>query len=68
MTTVTYQISNISCGHCVHTIQMELGELAGVSRVQASEATKEVIVEFEPPASEDQIETLLTEINYPPKK
>lgn len=68
MTTVTYQIPNISCGHCVHTIQMELGELAGVSRVQASEATKEVIVEFEPPASEDQIETLLTEINYPPKK
>jgi copper chaperone len=68
MTTVTYQIPNISCGHCVHTIQMELGELAGVSRVQASEATKEVIVEFEPPVSEDQIETLLTEINYPPKK
>jgi len=47
---------------------MELGELAGVSHVQASEATKEVIVEFEPPASEDQIETLLTEINYPSKK
>ena len=68
MTTVTYQIPNISCGHCVHTIQMELRELAGVSRVQASEATKEVIVVFEPPASEDQIETLLTEINYPPKK
>jgi copper chaperone len=68
MTTVTYQIPNISCGHCVHTIQMELRELAGVSRVQASEATKEVIVEFEPPASEEQIETLLTEINYPPKK
>lgn len=67
MTTVTYHIPNISCGHCVQTIQMELRELAGISRVQASEATKEVIVEFEPPASEDQIETLLTEINYPPK-
>jgi hypothetical protein len=47
---------------------MELGEMVGVSRVQASEATKEVIVEFKPPASEDQIEALLTEINYPPKK
>ncbi len=30
MTTVTYSIPNISCGHCVHTIQSELSELSGV--------------------------------------
>ena len=65
MAAITYQVPNISCGHCVHTIQMELGELTGVSNVRASEATKEVVVEFEPPASEDQIEALLTEIHYP---
>lgn len=66
MTTITFNVPNISCGHCVHTIQMELGELAGVSNVIASEMTKQVTVEFEPPATEDQIEATLTEINYPP--
>jgi copper chaperone len=64
MMSVTYNVPNISCGHCVHTIQMELMELIGVSKVQASEATKQVTVEFDPPATEEQIEALLTEINY----
>ncbi len=36
MTTVKYNVPNISCGHCVHTIQMEVGDLDGVSSVQAS--------------------------------
>jgi len=44
---------------------MKLGGLTGVSNVRANAATKEVVVEFEPPASEDQIEALLTEIHYP---
>ena len=68
MTTVNYTIPNISCGHCVHTIQRELSEIEGVSQVQASESTKQVTVEFNHPATEEQIETLLAEINYPPAK
>ena len=66
MTTITYKIPNISCGHCVHTIQMELGDLIGVSKVLASQETRQVTVEFEPPATEEQITATLTEINYPP--
>jgi copper chaperone CopZ len=65
MATVTYQVPNITCGNCVNTIQMKLRGLTGVSNVRATAATKEVVVEFEPPASEDQIEALLTEIHYP---
>ena len=65
MTTITYNIPNISCGHCVHTIQMELGDLVGVSKVLASQETRQVTVEFDPPATEEQIEATLTEINYP---
>jgi copper chaperone len=66
MTTITYNIPNISCGHCVHTIQMELGDLIGVSKVLASQETRQVTVEFEPPVTEEQIVATLTEINYPP--
>ncbi len=28
MTTIKYSVPNISCGHCVHTIQMEVADLA----------------------------------------
>ena len=66
MTTVTYTVPNISCGHCVHTIQMELGELEGVKSVNADRSDQSVRVDFGPPATEQKIISLLQEINYPP--
>lgn len=65
MTTVTYTIPAISCGHCVHTIQSEVAELAGVQSVKADEATKKVQITFDAPANESKIKALLAEINYP---
>jgi len=55
MTTVTYTIPNISCGHCVHTIQSEVSELAGVKSVVADLATKQTVITFDAPASEEKI-------------
>ncbi len=65
MTTVTYKIPNISCGHCIHTVQSEVSELAGVKSVIADIEKKEAVITFEPPASEEKIKGLLAEINYP---
>lgn len=65
MTDVTYNVPNISCGHCVHTIQSELSELEGVEKVVASNETKKVSITFQPPADEAKIKALLSEINYP---
>lgn len=65
MSTVTYSIPNISCGHCVHTIEMELSELAGIKTVQATQEMRQATITFEPPATEDSIKALLREINYP---
>lgn len=65
MTTVTYKIPNISCGHCIHTVQSEVSELAGVKSVIADIDKKEAVITFEPPASEEKIKGLLAEINYP---
>ncbi|OQX63758.1 MAG: heavy metal transporter [Anaerolinea sp. 4484_236] len=65
MITLTYSVSNISCGHCVHTIQMEVGDMDGVQSVVASAETKEVEITFDAPASEESIKALLAEINYP---
>ncbi|MCJ7570104.1 MAG: heavy-metal-associated domain-containing protein [Anaerolineales bacterium] len=66
MSTVSYEVPGISCGHCTHTIQTEVGQLEGVSSVEASQSDKRVTVEFELPATEEKILGLLTEINYPP--
>jgi len=65
MTTVTYSVPNISCGHCVHTIQSEVVELDGVKEVRASAETKNVVVVFDAPATEETIKALMAEINYP---
>jgi copper chaperone len=65
MTTVTYSIPNISCGHCVHTIQTELSDLTGIQTVRANQDTKKVEIMFDAPASEEKIKKLLAEINYP---
>jgi len=65
MNTITVKAPDISCGHCVHTIQSEVGELAGVQTVQASEQTKLVTITYDAPASEAQIKELLDEIGYP---
>lgn len=65
MTTKTFTAPNISCGHCTHTIEMELGDLAGVTAVKAEESTKQVTVTYGDPASWESIKSLLQEINYP---
>ena len=65
MTTVKYSVPNISCGHCVHTIQMEVSDLDGVQSVKADQDSQVVEITFDDPASEESIKALLAEINYP---
>ena len=65
MQTLIVKTPDISCGHCVHTIQSEVGELPGVTSVQAQEDSKLVTVAFDAPATREQIEALLAEIGYP---
>jgi copper chaperone len=65
MKTVTYKIPNISCGHCVHTIKMELSDLRGVSSVEADQESKIATVTFDDPATESEIKKVLAGINYP---
>ena len=66
MSKVELNVPNINCGHCEHTVTMELSELSGVTNVDASSVNKTVVVEFDSPATEEQIRDLLVEINYAP--
>ncbi|MEW5988315.1 MAG: heavy metal-associated domain-containing protein [Chloroflexota bacterium] len=66
MTTKIVSVPAIHCGHCTHTIEMELGELAGVKSVKAEQESRKVTVSWDAPATWEKIEATLREINYPP--
>ncbi len=69
MEQVTLTAPDISCAHCVKTIEEEVGALAGVSDVEANEATRQVKVHFDPSrVSLAQIEAALAEAGYPVAK
>jgi copper chaperone CopZ len=68
MTTITVKAPAISCSHCVHTIQNEVTEIAGVKSVVAVQVTKLVTIAFDDPATREQIEALMAEIGYPVEK
>jgi copper chaperone CopZ len=65
MTTVTYQIPNISCNHCVRTIEMNISGLEGVESVHADADEKTATIKFEDPATEEKLKDKLAEIHYP---
>ncbi len=65
MTTITVKVPDISCAHCVHTIQTEVSELPGVQSVTADQQTRLVTIGYDDPATREQIEKLMAEIGYP---
>ena len=67
MTSRTVQVPSISCGHCVKTIEREVGELAGVTSVSAEAATRNVRIEWdESRTSWEDIRKLMQDIHYAP--
>jgi copper chaperone CopZ len=60
-----FSVPKISCGHCVMTITKELKELKGIRKVEGNPQFKTVEVEWETPATEEQIRATLNEINFP---
>ena len=64
----TYNVPNISCGHCVNTIQTELKMVPGVQNVQANEQSKAVLVGVSDPSVLSKVEATLEEIGYPAAK
>lgn len=65
MTTKTYHVQNISCGHCTATIERELKFVHGVQSVKAEQDSKKVTVAVTDAAVLAQVEAMLAEIGYP---
>lgn len=65
MSTKTYTVPAISCGHCTATIERELKELAGVLNVKADLDSKRVVVDAKDDAVFPEVELTMAEIGYP---
>ena len=67
MTSKTVVVPGISCGHCVATIEREVGELEGVAAVSAEQESRTVTVSWDPETTDwVAIESLMKEIDYAP--
>lgn len=66
MTSKSFEVPNISCAGCVQAIKIELRDLAGVQSVSGDAPSKTIQIDFDAPASWDNIVQTLKEIDYPP--
>lgn len=64
MSTSTYTVSGMTCGHCVGTVTSEVGKVAGVSAVDVELATGKVTVTAERPIDEALIRDAVEEAGY----
>jgi copper chaperone len=65
METKTFTIPNIGCEGCVKKIKAEIGQIIGVTQVDADQNTKVVTIQWQTPATWASIKNQLTEIDYP---
>ena len=61
----TFNIPNISCGHCTMAIENELKEIDGIGDIKSDVAGKTVTVQWQAPVTMEKILATLREINYP---
>lgn len=62
--TTTYQITGMTCGHCVNAVSTELSALPGVREVQVDLDSGTATVTSEDAISLDQVRTAVDEAGY----
>jgi copper chaperone CopZ len=68
MSTKTLHIPEISCQHCISNIKNELVEMPGIISVNGDVAARNIVINWEQPASLSDILNILEEIGYPADK
>jgi copper ion binding protein len=64
MTTSTYVVKGMTCGHCVKSVSTEVGALAGVSGVDVDLASGRVTVTSEQPLDRAAVQAAVEEAGY----
>ncbi|OFP63641.1 transporter [Corynebacterium sp. HMSC074C01] len=63
MSTTTYTVNGMTCGHCELSVKEEISEIKGVTDVTADHTTGAVTVTGEG-FSDDQVAAAITEVGY----
>ena len=67
MTTQTYRVTGMTCGHCVAAVKEEIGELDGVTDVSVdliAGGTTPVTVTSDRPLDDDEVAAAIDEAGY----
>ncbi|GGT02382.1 heavy-metal-associated domain-containing protein [Nonomuraea spiralis] len=64
MSTATYTVKGMTCGHCVSSVKEEVGEVAGVTTVDVDLATGLLTVGSEAPVDAAKIVAAVEEAGY----
>jgi copper chaperone len=64
MTTASYTVTGMTCGHCVASVKEEVGGVPGVSGVEVDLATGIVTVDSDSPVDAAMIRTAVHEAGY----
>jgi copper chaperone len=64
VTTNTYTVSGMTCGHCVGSVQTEVSQIPGVTEVHVDLPTGQVKVTSEAPIAIETIRASIDEAGY----
>lgn len=64
MTTNTYTVSGMTCGHCVGSVRSEVSQIPGVTEVQVDLTSGQVTVTSEAPIAIETIRASIDEAGY----
>lgn len=64
MSTDTYTVVGMTCQHCVASVTEEVGDVAGVERVEVDLASGGLSVHTSEPVARERIQAAVTEAGY----
>jgi copper chaperone CopZ len=64
MSTTTYTVTGMTCGHCVASVTEEVSKVAGVTAVEVDLATGQVTVAADSPLDDAAVAAAVDEAGY----
>lgn len=64
MTTSTYNVAGMTCGHCVSSVREEVSQVPGVTGVDVDLATGRLDISADAPVSGDAVRAAVEEAGY----
>ena len=64
MSSTTYQVQGMTCGHCVHAVSTEVGGLPGVQKVDVDLGAGEVTVTSDGELDREAVRAAVDEAGY----